>query len=302
MSVLKDAVLVWYSLLVMLALRYLLQQHRVIDCGERYCASVGNNQAGHDNSYAEGFMPSWIANEEAQDKTRCLCCKVVGRGCCTSYVYLATFHLVISVAVVFLKHKTFNSSKHLWIYIILIIAAIINTIFLTQLVRRDTHPNPVVEPVKKEGLLWKIFSLPFRFIWNTLASVLTVVFYKILKGLLGCFTCYESARTSVMFLCSPDRNTMLSLNVMIEYAISALSWTYVASAVANIYSLMKSLAKEQRALLENANNNEAKDEQEEKNECRLCREILAAKRRMKMRDVSDSEDSDHDSFVLGWRL
>lgn len=299
MSVLKDAVVVCHSILVMLALRYLLQEQKVIDCEERYCASVENNQVGNVNSYGEGFMSSWITNEEAQErKTPCLCCKVSHQGCWSGFcTFLATLHLVISVAVVFLKHKTFNSFRHIWVYIILIIATVINTLLLTRLIRSDTHQNPVTE-LKKEGILWKVFSMPFRIVWNALASVLGLIFYnEILTSMLGWFRCYQnSVRTPVMFLCSLDRNTMLSLNVMIQHAVCTLSWTYVVSAVVNIYSLMKSLGKEQLA-----NNNRANDKQEKKNSCRLCREILAAKRR-KTRDFLDSEDSDNDSFVLGWRL
>ena len=290
MAVIKDVIVVLHSVVVMLAVQYILQDHKLIECQTKYCNFVEKK----DSSNSPWTAILSLKTDKEGSVVQCSCCKLTSRHLVFAiFTTLAVLHVLISIVAVLLKLKTFSLSRFLWVYLIFSTIAVINAFLITRLFSVST-PKP---DVIKEGAVWRLVAAPFRFVWRTFTSLIRTGFTKLLIEPLSDWIGQDNTVDTSLYLCNMKNDSITWYNG--EYGLAVLSWTYILASASNVYTLITCMSKERQRHLERremqacSNNN--------------CTDLAncGGKNAMKSRDISDSVanySSDEDSFVLGWRL
>ena len=286
MGTLSDAVVVGHSVLVMIAIQYMLQDYKLTDCQGKYCSPASTDQ-----SYLITNLDVRKDKEPPPDSlVKCVCCRVTTKGFLkATFTTLALLHVAFSVASILVKRRVLNFSKCSWIYLILIIGTVFNALLITRLFNFDT--KPAVD--SKESTLWTLLAMPLRLVWKTISSSFFFFFHQVLMKPTGLCNWYGSQKDTVdipLYLCSLSDHDLTPTRFNPECGLAVLSWTYVVTSVLTLHTLINSMNEEQEQMAEQG---KTKD---------LCTQLNNNNNRKDSIDDVEYERFDDDSFVLGWRL
>lgn len=284
MAVIKDIVIVLHSVVIMVAVQYLLADHKLVECETKQC-SLNDKESSTWNTMLS-------MKREENEEMECSCCKFERRSIAsTIFTAQALIHITISIVSILLKRMVFSLRKLLWLYLVLIVIAIVNAFYITRVLSfSNTIQDNNSVNIANEGVIWTIIASPLRLTWRIVSSLIYTGITKLLihpMGLSG-----KHGNVNTLYICSLNTDDVTSFNS--EYGLSVLSWVYMLSAVFSVYTLVKCMSRERlqrteiQACGNSCNNN--------------CKNGVKCVKRSERLDFVDAYSSDEDSFVLGWRL
>lgn len=268
MAVVTDIVIILHSLVVMVAIQYALLDNNHVECHTNLCNSLHEEEAS---------LPWKVSDPQMQ----CSCCKFTKRHFIfTVFTSQAVLHTMVSILTVLLKHRVFRLPKYLWVYVVLIVIAVINAFYITRLFGKPTIVN------ETESVKWSLFTAPFRFTRTLVSTIISTTIRKLISEATGLNHWLErDTIKSRVHICSLNHDDVIWDNN--GYILVILSWSYIVSTVFNIYILINCMINDKQIKFGDSNNNYTKS-------------IKYTQSQDQVDNVCYS--SDEDSFVLGWRL